>query len=138
MPRSRPSAAVIHGSWVLPSRDLRAGFAIWGEQSPNVRVRPRIPRRRAVVEGRGVLPSRPGAATAAVILPHPFSLSDDGVRHALSVMGLTRWVTQTNVRQVYACLPTRETETPSEPHRSTEPVDATANLKLALWAVQAA
>jgi SNF2 family DNA or RNA helicase len=140
VPRSRPSASVLHGSWVLPSGDTPAGFAIWGEQSPNVRIRPRTPRRKPVVEGRGALPTRGGTATAVVVPPHPFALSDDGVRHALSVMGLTRWVTQTNVRQVFACLPsTPEGDLPSEPHRSTEPVESAAKpkLRLSLWAVQA-
>ncbi len=79
---------------------------------------------------------------APVVVPHhPFALSDDGVRHALSVMGLTRWATQTNVRQVLACLPsTPESEPPyGSPHRSTEPVDAelAGNLRLSQWAVPA-
>jgi SNF2 family DNA or RNA helicase len=71
--------------------------------------------------------------------PHPFALSDDGVRHALSVMGLTRWATQTNVRQVYACLPSLPDAEPpySAPHRSTEPVESAESLKLGLWQVPA-
>jgi SNF2 family DNA or RNA helicase len=87
-----------------------------------------------------VLPSRSGAAPPVVVPAHPFALSDDGVRHALSIMGLTRWATQTNVRQVYACLPSSpEVDLQSEPHRSSEPVDPDASLKLrmALWAVPA-
>src|SRR5579859_2689042 len=101
MPRTRPSASVLHGGWVLASGETAAGFAIWGEQSPGVRVRPRPQRKRPVGENaRGQLPSR--TAPPPVVVPsHPFALSDDGVRHALSTMGLTRWATQTNVRQVY-------------------------------------
>jgi SNF2 family DNA or RNA helicase len=125
---------------VLASGDSPAGFAIWGEQSPTVRVRPRPQRRRPVAESRGMLPSRSGAGAPVVVPAHPFALSDDGVRHALSMMGLTRWATQTNVRQVYACLPSSpEVDQQSEPHRSSEPVDPEAALKLrlALWAVPA-
>jgi len=125
---------------VLASGDIAAGFAIWGEQSPMVRARPRIPRRRSVAESRNALNSRSGAAPPVVVPAHPFALSDDGVRHALSTMGLTRWATQTNVRLVNACLPsTPEIDLQSEPHRSTEPVDGSAseNLRLALWAVPA-
>src|ERR1700682_1324754 len=127
MPRTRPSASVLHGGWVLASGDTAAGFAIWGEQSPTVRVRPRTPRRRPVADSRAAIPSRSGAAPAVVVPTHPFALSDDGVRHALSIMGLTRWATQTNVRQVYVCLPsTPEIDLQSEPHRSSEPVDPAA------------
>src|SRR5438128_7879815 len=101
VPRSRPSSSVLHGGWVLASRDTPAGFAIWGEQSPNVRTRPRTPRRRAAgSESRGPLGTRAGTPPPVVAPPHPFALSDDGVRHALSVLGLTRWATQTNVRRV--------------------------------------
>jgi SNF2 family DNA or RNA helicase len=129
---------VLHGGWVLPSGGGTAGFAIWGEQSPTVRVRPRPQRTRTVGEGRGGLPSRTGAAPPVVVPSHPFALSDDGVRHALSIMGLTRWATQTNVRQVFACLPSSpEVDLQSEPHRSTEPVDSTTGLRMALWAVRA-
>ena len=54
-------------------------------------------------------------------------------------MGLTRWATHTNVRQVYANLPSLPaTEPPfSAPHRSTEPFEQPENLKLALWQVPA-
>src|SRR5712664_3570198 len=122
VPRTRPSASsVLHGGWVLASADTAAGFAIWGEQSASTRPRPR-PRARSAAEGRGAA-SRGGPAPV-VVPQHPFALSDDGVRHALSVMGLTRWATQTNVRLVNACLPsTPEIDLRSEPHRSTEPVD---------------
>jgi SNF2 family DNA or RNA helicase len=124
---------------VLASGDTPAGFAIWGEQSPNVRVRPRSPRKRsASAEGRtpyGQRPSQP----AVVVPPHPFALSDDGVRHALSLMGLTRWATQTNVRQVFARLPSLPAEEPpyGAPHRSTEPVEDGQSLKLGVWQVPA-
>jgi SNF2 family DNA or RNA helicase len=91
-----------------------------------------------VAEGRNAINSRIGAAPPVVIPAHPFALSDDGVRHALSIMGLTRWATQTNVRQVFACLPSSpEIDLQSEPHRSTEPVESAASLRLALWAVPA-
>src|SRR5690348_3061721 len=122
MPRTRPTSSVLHGGWVLASTEAPAGFAIWGEQSPNVRVRPRVPRRRPSVDGRVPFGQRP-AQPAVVVPPHPYALSDDGVRHALSLMGLTRWATQTNVRQVFARLPSTPTpEVPySSPHRSTEP-----------------
>jgi SNF2 family DNA or RNA helicase len=75
-----------------------------------------------------------------VIPPHPFALSDDGVRHALSVMGLTRWATQTNVRQVAACLPSSldsEALPGGSPHRSTERIDSPDDLRLAQWSVPA-
>jgi len=131
---------VLHGSWVLASRDVPAGFAIWGEQSPNVRVRPRVSRKRATpAEFRGPFGQRP-ATPPVVAPPHPFALSDDGVRHALSIMGLTRWATQTNVRQVFACLPSFPDAEPPYgiPHRSTEPVENPApaeSLRLGLWQV---
>jgi hypothetical protein len=129
---------VLHGGWVLASGDTPAGFAIWGEQSPNLRIRPRISRRRAVAEGRGPFGQRPTPPPPPAP-PHPFALSDDGVRHALSVMGLTRWATQTNVRHVFACLPTLPaTEPPyAAPHRSTESVEAAEQLRLGLWQVPA-
>jgi len=122
----------------VASADIAAGFAIWGEQSASTRPRPR-PRARPAAEGRGLTPR--GGPAPVVVPHHPFALSDDGVRHALSVMGLTRWATQTNVRQVLACLPsTPESEPPyGSPHRSTEPFDAelAANLRLSRWAVPA-
>ena len=70
---------------------------------------------------------------------HPFALSDDGVRHALSLMGLTRWATQTNVRQVFAELPSLPAAEPpyGAPHRSTEPFEDVGNLKFGLWQVPA-
>jgi SNF2 family DNA or RNA helicase len=76
---------------------------------------------------------------AVVVPPHPFALSDDGVRHALSVMGLTRWATQTNVRQVFACLPSLPDAEPpyGSPHRSTEPIESVESLKFGLWQVPA-
>jgi superfamily II DNA or RNA helicase len=129
----------LHGGWVLASLDLPAGFAIWGEQSPNVRARPRPPRKRTHSgEGRAALGQRP-TAPVVTVPHHPFALSDDGVRHALSVMGLTRWATQTNVRHVFACLPSLpEAEPPyGAPHRSTEPVETAENLRLGLWQVPA-
>src|SRR5579864_6193586 len=139
MPRSRPTSSVLHGGWVLASDDAPAGFAIWGEQSPGVRIRARLPRRRATTpDGRAAFGQR--AAQPAVVAPrHPYALSDDGVRHALSVMGLTRWATQTNVRQVFACLPSAPAAEPpySTPHRSTEPVEGVESLKFALWQVPA-
>ena len=54
-------------------------------------------------------------------------------------MGLTRWATQTNVRQVYASLPSLpSTEPPySTPHRSTEPIEQLEALKPTLWQVPA-
>lgn len=56
-------------------------------------------------------------------------------------MGLTRWATQTNVRQVLACLPsTPHSEPPyATPHRSTEPVEVelAASLMLSQWTVPA-
>jgi hypothetical protein len=123
---------------VLASGDTGASFAIWGEQSGSARPAPR-PRKRPIAESRGL--AARGSPPPIVVPHHPFALSDDGVRHALSVMGLTRWATQTNVRQVYACLPsTPQSEPPyASPHRSTEPVEAelAANLRLSLWAVPA-
>ncbi|HEY2595076.1 MAG TPA: hypothetical protein VGK33_14360, partial [Chloroflexota bacterium] len=97
---------------MLASRGTPAGFAIWGEQSPNVRIRPRTPRRRpSNAESRPTYGQRP--QQPAVVVPvHPFALSDDGVRHALSLMGLTRWATQTNVRHVFACLPSLPSDEP--------------------------
>ena len=124
---------------MLASSDVPAGFAIWGEQSSDVRQRPRTPRRRPAADAR-ILAARGGAATAVVIPPHPFALSDDGVRHALSVMGLTRWATQTNVRQVAACLPSSldsEALPGGSPHRSTERIDSPDDLRLAQWSVPA-
>jgi SNF2 family DNA or RNA helicase len=58
------------------------------------------------------------------------------VRHALSVLGLTRWATQTNVRHVFACLPTLNGD-PAAPHRSTEPLDPEAGPRLSEWEVSA-
>jgi superfamily II DNA or RNA helicase len=54
-------------------------------------------------------------------------------------MGLTRWATQTNVRHVFACLPSvPDAEPPyGAPHRSTEPVESVENLKLGQWLVPA-
>jgi len=125
---------------VLASPEAPAGFAIWGEQSANVRIRPpRAPRKRAnPSDGRSPFAPRP-AQPAVVVPAHPFALSDDGVRHALSVMGLTRWATQTNVRQVFACLPSLPSEEPpySAPHRSTEPIESVDSLKVGLWQVPA-
>ncbi|HTD78409.1 MAG TPA: SNF2 helicase-associated domain-containing protein, partial [Chloroflexota bacterium] len=71
--------------------------------------------------------------------PHPFALSDDGVRHALSVLGLTRWASQTNVRRVFACLPSMPASEPpyGSPHRSTEPIEAAESLRFGLWQVPA-
>jgi SNF2 family DNA or RNA helicase len=106
---------------VLATHDTPAGFAIWGEQSPLARSRAKPDRKRPARD------TRPGAE------PHPFALSGDGVRHALSVLGLTRWASQTNVRQVSARLPTSD----AGPHRSGEPVDADAALRLAPWEVAA-
>jgi SNF2 family DNA or RNA helicase len=130
---------VLHGGWVLASRETPAGFAVWGEQSPNVRIRQRVPRKRPTAEGRGPLGQRPASPPPPPAPPHPFALSDDGVRHALSVMGLTRWATQSNVRQVFACLPTLPDAEPpyGAPHRSTEPVEVAENLRLGLWQVPA-
>jgi SNF2 family DNA or RNA helicase len=121
---------VLHGGWVLAHADVPAGFAIWGEQSPNVRTRPRVARRKPAPDARatpirGTPPPPPP--------PHPFALTDDGVRHALSVLGLTRWATQTNVRQVFASLPSSEVG----PHRSTEAIDPEASPRLDWWAVSA-
>ena len=131
---------MLHGGWLLASPDAPAGFAIWGEQSPNVRIRPpRAPRKRPTAsDGRSPLAPRP-PQPAVVVPPHPFALSDDGVRHALSVMGLTRWATQTNVRHVFACLPSLPSDEPpyGAPHRSTEPIESVDNLKLGLWQVPA-
>jgi SNF2 family DNA or RNA helicase len=131
---------VLHGGWVLASPEAPAGFAVWGEQSANVRIRPpRVPRRRVTsTDGRSPLAPRP-TQPAIVVPPHPFALSDDGVRHALSVMGLTRWATQTNVRQVFACLPSLPDAEPpyGSPHRSTEPIESVESLKFGLWQVPA-
>lgn len=124
---------------MLASPEAPAGFAIWGEQSPNVRIRPpRAPRKRPNADGRSPFAPRP-AQPVVIVPPHPFALSDDGVRHALSVMGLTRWATQTNVRHVFACLPSVPSAEPpyAAPHRSTEPIDSVDNLKLGLWQVPA-
>jgi SNF2 family DNA or RNA helicase len=118
---------------------MPAGFAIWGEQSPNVRIRPRTPRRRSTAaDTRPTFGQRP-QQPVVVVPPHPFALSDDGVRHALSLIGLTRWATQTNVRQVFACLPSLPSDEPpyGAPHRSTEPVEDVGSLKFGLWQVPA-
>src|SRR4051794_17082854 len=139
VPRTRPSAPVLHGGWVLSSGEIPAGFAIWGEQPPDVRIRPRAPRRRPAADNR-IIAARGGQAAAVVTPHHPFALSDDAVRHALSVMGMTRWATQTNVRLVLACLPSSvdsESAPGGSPHRSTEPIDSPADLHLAEWAVLA-
>ena len=125
---------------MLASRDTPAGFAIWGEQSPNVRLKPRPPRRRAPSsDGRGPLGTRAGAPPRVIAPPHPFALSDDGVRHALSVLGLTRWATQTNVRRVFACVPSVPASEPpyGAPHRSTEPIETVESLRPGLWEVPA-
>jgi SNF2 family DNA or RNA helicase len=130
----------LHGGWVLASHDTPAGFAIWGEQSPNVRVRPRVPRRRAPAsESRGLSGVRAGTSPPVVAPTHPFALSDDGVRHALSVLGLTRWATQSNVRRVHACLPSVPASEPpyGTPHRSTEPIETAENLRTGVWEVPA-
>src|SRR5579859_8195605 len=116
VPRTRPTAAsVLHGGWVLASANTAAGFAIWGEQSASMRPSPR-PRRRPVADSRAT--AARGGPPPIVVPHHPFALSDDGVRHALSVMGLTRWATQTNVRQVYASLPSMPQSEPpyGNPH----------------------
>jgi len=132
VPRARSWAAVLHGGWVLANADVPAGFAIWGEQSPNVRIRPRLPRRKVGTEPRpGTVRSGPPPPPPPP--PHPFALTDDGVRHALSVLGLTRWATQTHIRQVFACLPSSE----AGPHRSSEPIDPEASPRLGSWAVPA-
>ncbi len=54
-------------------------------------------------------------------------------------MGLTRWATQTNVRHVFAYLPSLPDAEPpyGAPHRSTEPVEVPENLRLGLWHVPA-
>src|ERR671929_1700449 len=96
---------VLHGAWVLARGGEPAGFAIWGEEPLSPRGRPLTTRKRKQ------LPRRPP--------PHPFALTDDGIRHALSVLGLTTWATQGSVRQVVACLPS----TDGGPHRSTDPLD---------------
>ena len=123
---------------MLASGENPAGFAIWGEQSPNVRIKLRTPRRRsATLESRGLLGVRGNAPPPVVAPAHPFALSDDGVRHALSVMGLTRWATQTNVRQVFAWLPTTPQSEPpyGSPHRSTEPLELLETVRVGLWEV---
>src|SRR5919199_5449123 len=97
---------VLHGAWVLAREGEPAGFAIWGEEPLSPRGRPLSTRKRKQ------LPRRPP--------PHPFALTDDGIRHALSVLGLTTWATQGSVRQVVACLPSTE----AGPHRSTDPFEA--------------
>jgi SNF2 family DNA or RNA helicase len=124
---------------VLASGDVPAGFAVWGESPPDVRIRPRAPRRRPVADSR-IISARGGQPPPVVTPHHPFALSDDGVRHALSIMGLTRWATQTNVRLVNACLPSSvdsESAPGGSPHRSTEPIDSPADLHLVEWAVPA-
>jgi superfamily II DNA or RNA helicase len=130
--RARAWAAVLHGGWVLASDGVPAGFAIWGEQSPNVRVRPRTPRRRAAIEARPTF-GRPIPPPQPPPLPHPFALNDDGVRHALSMLGLTRWATQTHVRQIVACLPSSD----AGPYRSSEPIDPEASPRLTPWSAWA-
>src|SRR5919199_1774172 len=106
MPAARGMPApVLHGAWVLAREGEPAGFAIWGEEPLSPRGRPLTTRKRKQ------LPRRPP--------PHPFALTDDGIRHALSVLGLTTWATQGSVRQVVACLPSTE----AGPHRSTDPVE---------------
>ncbi|HET6316103.1 MAG TPA: SNF2-related protein, partial [Chloroflexota bacterium] len=117
---------------MLSHAHVPAGFAIWGEQSPNVRIRPRLPRRRTIPDSRA--PSiRGGPQPPPPPPPHPFALTDDGVRHALSVLGLTRWATQTHVREVFASLPSSEVT----PQRSSEPIDPEASPRLVTWTVPA-
>ena len=73
-------------------------------------------------------------ATAPTCRRHTRShLTDDGVRHALSTLGLTRWATQAQVREVFARLPSSE----AGPYRSSEPIDPEASPRLAPWAVSA-
>lgn len=49
------------------------------------------------------------------------------------MLGLTRWATQTHVREVFACLPTSD----AGPYRSSEPIDPEASPRLATWSVSA-
>ena len=95
MPAARGMPApVLHGGWVLARGAEPARFAIWGEEPLSPRGRPLPARKRRAV------PHRPP--------PHPFALSDDGIRHALSVLGLTSWISQSSVRRVVARLPSTE------------------------------
>src|SRR5918911_269827 len=118
MRASQTWSAVLHGGWVLASGGAAAGFAIWGEESPTLR-RPRSARPRKRLEHRPP--------------PHQFALSDDGIRHALSMLGLTQWASQSNVRHVAACLPSTE----AGPQRSGEPLPDGVEAHRVAWDVPA-
>jgi superfamily II DNA or RNA helicase len=111
---------VLHGAWVPALRSTPAGLAIWGEQTPYTpRGKPRAARPRKPVARRPT--------------PHPFSLTDDELRHSFSTLGLGRWAAQTNVRRAVACLPTLD----GVPVRSTDPIDPAATLRISPWDLSA-
>lgn len=127
---------VLHGAWVLaeeadggsadgaelrpssstaskrkppgpPRATLPAAFALWGESDPTTR-KPRPaarPRRGAPV------PYPPA---------HPFALTGDALRHALSTLELTAWATRATVASAIAVLPSAS----EAPLRSDGPADA--------------
>src|SRR5947209_10779266 len=116
-------APVLHGGWVLARGGEPARFAIWGEEPLSPRGRPLASRKRRQIAHRPP--------------PHPFALTDDGIRHALSVLGLTTWATQGSVRQVVTCLPSND----AGPQRSTDPLgadpEAVDRVRLDAWDVPA-
>src|SRR5438105_7800747 len=123
MPAARVSPPpVLHGGWLLARGAEPARFAIWGEEPLSPRGRPRPTRKRRPAKAANRPP------------PHPFALTDDGIRHALSVLGLTPWISQSSVRQVVACLPA---SVDGGPWRSTDPLVEPAALQLEAWDVSA-
>ncbi len=105
---------VLHGAWIPAASDADGIFALWGEQAGGRVRRVRPPKRRP-----------PGPPV------HPFALTEDGVRHALSTLGLTRWTGSSTGRAALARLPTGE----AGPWRSTDPPPAEDNLRYAVWQV---
>jgi SNF2 family DNA or RNA helicase len=106
---------VLHGAWITATPDAPAAFAVWGEETAG-----RAQRRRRTLKPLAHHPP-----------PHPFALTGDGVRHALSVLGLARWATPTNVRTAAALLPSLD----GAPWRSTEPRPDGAALSFRPWDV---
>ncbi len=105
---------VLHGAWIPAASDADGVFALWGEQAAERVRRGRPPKRRP-----------PGPPV------HPFALTEDGVRHALSTLGLMRWTGSSTGRSALARLPSGE----AGPWRSTDPPPAVDDLHFAVWQV---